>query len=201
MHSRHFGFALTALTVALTLQSGSLLAQLPQPATGKDPLLGVWKINVKKSRYERGGPDKPAGTANPELFWTFTPEKDGTVRMSVYPKGLAPMPGRSYVFKWDGKEYMDPQGPGMHESVIFWRGERNLLTRLVLHYASDEDRAAHKNPKRQEWVSYALSADGKTLAINSWDEATPEYTNRQIFDLTSTPLPSDAGWPKTLGSR
>jgi hypothetical protein len=178
------------VVMLLVLAAGSrTYGQLPQPIAGKDPLIGVWKLNVEKSRYERGGPGRPAPAANPLLVWTYTPEPGGALRMSVYAKGLDNPVTRSYVFKWDGKEYPDPQGPGRHESVIFWRMDPKMLTRLVLEYASDEDRAAHRNPKRQEWVSWSLSEDGKTLAINAWDPARPEYTNRQIFDRASDQPP------------
>jgi hypothetical protein len=180
----------SGILLALTVGSRSVHGQLPQPVSGKDPLIGVWKLNVEKSRYERGGPGRPAPVANPLLVWTYTPEPGGALRMSVYAKGLENPVTRSYVFKWDGKEYPDPQGPGRHESVIFWRMDPKMLTRLVLEYASDEDRGAHRNPKRQEWVSWSLSEDGKTLAINAWDPARPEYTNRQIFDRVSDQPPS-----------
>jgi hypothetical protein len=179
--------AAAAAAVLLSLAT-TASAQLPQPISGKDPLIGVWKLNVQKSRYERGGPDKPGPAANPQLVWTYGAENGG-LRMSVYTMGLAPTPARSFTFKWDGKEHMDPQGPGKHESVIYWRMDPKMLTRLVLEYASDEDRAAHRNPKRQEWVSWCVSEDGKTLAVNAWDPKTPEYTNRQILDRVSDEVP------------
>lgn len=173
------------IAIALMTVSGPAQAQLPQRVADTDPLIGVWKLNVEKSRYERRGPTVPPPPANPLLVWTYTPEKDGAIRMSVYAKGPENPVTRFFIFKWDGKEYMDPQGQGRHESVIYWRMDPKMLTRLVLEYASDEDRAAHRNPKRQEWVSWSISEDGKTLAVNAWDPATPEYTNRQIFDRVS----------------
>jgi hypothetical protein len=188
--TRQLRFAAAGLAALLLVGNGQLLAQLPQPLTGKDPLIGVWKLNVEKSRYERGGPSVPAPAANPLLVWTYNQEKDGALRMSVYAKGLEAPVTRSFVFKWDGKEYPDPQGPDRHESVIYWRMDPKMLTRLVLVYKSDEDRAAHRNPVRQEWVSWSLSEDGKTLAINAWSPATPEYTNRQIFDRVSDQPPT-----------
>jgi hypothetical protein len=186
---RRFGLAAGALATAISLESSQPSAQLPQPIAGKDPLIGVWKLNVAKSRYERGGPGKPAPAANPKLTWTYNAERGG-IRMSVYAMGLEQPVTRSYVLNWDGKEYMDPQGPGRHESVIFWRMDPKMLTRLVLEYKSDEDRAAHRNPVRQEWVSWCVSEDNKTLAINAWDPKTPEYTNRQIFDRVSDQPPA-----------
>src|SRR5271154_3180894 len=106
--------ALFAATLAMvfTLESGHVLAQLPEKVVpGNDPLVGVWKIDVQKSHYERGGPSRPGNPPNALLVWTYTAEKDG-IRMSVYPMGLAPQPARSYFLKWDGNEYPDPQGPG-----------------------------------------------------------------------------------------
>lgn len=181
-NAHRLGFAAVLFVAVFFLQSGHALAQLPQKVVaGNDPLVGVWKLNVQKSHYERGGPSRPGNPPNALLVWTYKVEKGG-VRMSVYPMGMAPQPARSFLLKWDNKEYPDPQGPGRHESVIYWRMDAKMLTRLVLAYKSDEDRADHRNPKRQEWVSWCVSEDGKTLAVNAWDPATPEYTNRQIFD-------------------
>ncbi len=179
-YGRHF--ALIAIVFALA--SSHAQAQAPQKVEGgPDPLIGVWKLNLPASRYERSG--KPGTTPPATLTWTYTAEKDG-LRMSVYPNGLAPQPARLYFFKWDGQEYPDPQGPTLHESVIFWRMDRHMLTRLVLGYASDEDRAAKRNPRRVEWVAWSLSEDEKTLAITAWTPTTPQWQNVQIFDRVSS---------------
>jgi hypothetical protein len=187
-YTRRITLAVVAMTVALSLEGRHLFAQAPQPVEGgKDPLVGVWKINLPASRYDRTG--KPGPKPPETLTWTYTAEKDG-LRMSVYPQGLAPQPARSYFFKWDGKEHPDPQGPGLHESVIFWRMDRRMLTRLVLGYASDEDRAARRNPKRVEWVAWSLSEDEKTLAITAWTPTTPQWQNVQIFDRVAGTVPA-----------
>ena len=186
MHRYGRRFALTAVVVALAGIHAA--GQAPQKVEGtQDPLIGVWKINLPASRYERSG--KPGPTPAATLTWTYTPEKDG-LRMSVYPQGLAPQPARSYFFKWDGQEHPDPQGPNLHESVIFWRMDRRMLTRLVLGYASDEDRAAKRNPRRVEWVAWTVSEDDKTLAITSWTPTTPQWQNVQIFDRVSSTVPA-----------
>jgi hypothetical protein len=185
MSSYGRGFAVMAI---LALVTGQVQAQAPQKVEGtQDPLIGVWKVNLPASRYERSG--KPGPTPAATLTWTYVAEKDG-LRMSVYPNGLAPQPARSYFFKWDGQEYPDPQGPNLHESVIFWRMDRRMLTRLVLGYASDEDRAAKRNPKRVEWVAWTVSEDDKTLAITSWTPTTPQWQNVQIFDRVSSTVPA-----------
>lgn len=189
MHRYAHGIGVAAITVAaaLSFQTPRAFAQAPQQVEGgKDPLIGMWKINLPASRYERAG--KPGPTPPATLTWTYTAEKDG-LRMSVYPNGLAPQPARSYFFKWDGKEYPDPQGLNLHESVIFWRMDRRMLTRLVLGYLSDEDRAAKRNPRRVEWVAWSLSEDEKTLAITAWTPTTPQWQNVQIFDRVSDTVP------------
>jgi hypothetical protein len=169
----------TAPLVALAIVMACADTTSGQESASKEPLIGTWKINLAKSSYMRSG--KPGPTPADTLTWTYTAEKDG-LRMSVYPMGLAPSPARSYFFKWDGKEYPDPQGPGRHETVVFWRMHPNMLTRVVRQYPSDEDRAAGRNAKFLEWVSWAVSPDGKTLAITAWDPEHPEWHNLQVFD-------------------
>ena len=94
--------------------------------------------------------------------------------MSVFDDGA---PGgtaaaRAYFARFDGKEYPDPHGPGKGEIAIHWRLSPYLIVRL----------AVKRTEPPTEYATYAVSSDGNVLTTTSWDPATPEYHNVQVYE-------------------
>jgi hypothetical protein len=162
-------FALVAVLITLPLLQG-LGMGAQEDVKSKLPLLGAWIFNPQKSSFNRG--DHPGNSLNPpkQAKWTFEIENGG-IRQKIYERPDSPAPLVSSFYKFDGKEYPDPHGPGRGEVVIPW---------LVNPYT--QIRHVYTKEKTTEWSIYAVSADGKTLTVTAWNEPRPDARNIQVFD-------------------
>jgi hypothetical protein len=156
-------FVAVVLTMALCLT----LRTSAQDAASSDPVVGTWKLDLAKSVMNRAG-GAPAHPTRPATR-IFAVEGDG-YRMSVLDDGAGGA-ARAYFARFDGKEYPDPHGPGKGEIAIHWRLSPYLIVRLV-----------KMNGMPTEYATYAVSADGNVLTTTSWDPATPEYHNVQVYE-------------------
>jgi hypothetical protein len=76
---------------------------------------------------------------------------------------------------WDGRPWADPYGPAfVGQLVQHWRLDRCMIVRLVLDNVTPAERL--------EWMTYAISTDGRTLAATSWDHAIPERHDLLVFN-------------------
>jgi hypothetical protein len=157
--------ALVAIVLAVACMA---VCAFGQDTAMTDPVVGTWKLDLDKSVMNRDGgapihPKKPATRV-------FAVEGDG-YRMSVFDDGAGAASARAYFARFDGKEYPDPHGPGRGEVAIHWKLSPYLIVRLV-----------KTNGKPTEYATYAVSADGNVLTTTSWDPATPEYHNVQVYE-------------------
>ena len=165
MRTHSVRIALAAVVLAMAL-SGMTPRTFAQDTTSSDPVVGTWKLDLDKSVMNRAGgapvhPTRPATRV-------FAVEGDG-YRMSV--SGDGGTAARAYFARFDGKEYPDPHGPGKDEVAIHWRLNPYLVVRLV-----------KMNGTPTEYATYAVSSDGNVLTTTSWDPATPEYHNVQVYE-------------------
>jgi len=153
-----------------------------------DPVNGVWWVDRSKgylnrraasgttTSIKRYGKCAPQGKG--ELGkWVFTPEGQG-VRLQHFTGNGPDSPDAALVdffSTWDGRPWADPYGPAfLGQLVQHWRLGPHMIVRLVLDNVVPAERL--------EWMTYAISTDGRTLAVTSWDHATPERHDLLVFN-------------------
>ncbi len=166
MRTGSFRIALVAVFLAVLL-SWSTPRTFGQDANSGDPIVGAWKLDLVKSVRNRAGGEPVHPTRQATRI--FAVEGDG-YRMSAFNDDAAAS-ARAYFARFDGKEYPDPHGPGRGEVAIHWRLSLYLIVRLV-----------KMNGTPTEYATYAVSSDGNVLTTTSWDPATPEYHNIQVYE-------------------
>jgi hypothetical protein len=163
--------------VALWGVAASSLAAAAQAATNLSAFAGKWQINLQKTKMGREGPNGKNLARDPTFTWIFTPEGKG-LRMDVYEKYPQPAPTRTMTLTADAVEHgcrsaacLSTGGNGKEQSYRYWQMDDHMLARLF-----------YTKGKVDEYSTYAVSTDGKTLSIVSWSAATPEWQNIQVFD-------------------
>jgi len=166
MRKRALGIGLiaVALLTAIAFETPRIFGQ---DADSKDPIVGTWKMNLAKSSSI--GADGAIVHPTRPATRIVAVEGDG-YRMTTF-DDANPAAARSYFFRSDGKEYPDPHGPGNGEVAIHWRLSPYLMVRLV-----------KMNGMPTEYATYAISSDGNVLTTTSWEPATPEYHNVQVYE-------------------
>ena len=166
MRTRSSRIALAAVVLAMALPC-VVVRSFGQDAKSNDPLLGAWKLDPEKSVMNRegGAPVHPTRS----VTRVIAVEGDGYRMNANAAGGAAPTGG--YFARFDGKEYPDPHGPGTGEVAIHWRLNPYLMVRLV-----------KTNGMPTEYATYAVSSDGNVLTTTSWEPATPEYHNVQVYE-------------------
>jgi hypothetical protein len=153
-----------------------------------DPVMGEWRADRSK-----GYLDQTAAATTTALIkrygtraqhgkgelgkWMFTPEGQG-VRLQYF-VDTGPDSSESaladFFSTWDGRPWADPYGPAfVGQLVQHWRLDRCMIVRLVLDNVTPAERL--------EWMTYAISTDGRTLAATSWDHAIPERHDLLVFN-------------------
>ncbi len=150
----------------------------------QDPIMGTWRADPSRSRCAEsdGTAERKRYGARPpkngELRqWRFMPEGQG-VRLQHFTDRDTDAAGPALVdffSTWDGRPWADPHGPAfLGELVQHWYVDPRLIIRLVLDNVAP--------PERLEWSAYAVSADGRTLAVTSWGHVSPEVRALHAFD-------------------
>ena len=123
------------------------------------------------------GPNGANLVREPTFTWVFSAQGAG-LRMEVYQKYPQPEPTRSFDVITDTKQRpclsktcLSTGGDPKSQSYAYWQMDSHLLARLF--YVKNEV---------DEYSTYAVSTDGKTLTIISWNPSKPEYQNIQVFD-------------------
>jgi hypothetical protein len=158
------GLMAVALLMAISFEAPRMFGQ---GADSKDPFIGTWKLNLAKSSSV--GPDGALVRPTRPATRVVAVEGDG-YRMATS-DDANPAAARSYFFRSDGKEYPDPHGPGKGEMASHWRPSPYMMVRLV-----------KTNGMPTEYATYAVSSDGNVLTTTSWEPATPEYHNVQVYE-------------------
>lgn len=149
-----------------------------------DPVMGVWWADRSKGYLDRSAATsiKRYGACAPHRKgefgkWVFTPEGQG-VRLQHFTGNGPDSPDAALIdffSTWDGRPWADPYGPAfLGQLVQHWRLDPCLTVRLVLDNVAPAERL--------EWTTYAISTDGRTLAVTSWDHATPERHDLLVFN-------------------
>jgi len=147
-----------------------------------DPVIGVWWADRSKGSLEGATPPiKRYGACAPrrdELGkWVFTPEGQG-VRLQHFTGNGPDSPDAALIdffSTWDGRPWADPNGPAfLGQLVQHWRLSARMVVRLVLDNVVPAERL--------EWTTYAISTDGRTLAVTSWNNAAPERHDLLVFE-------------------
>jgi hypothetical protein len=152
-----------------TLIIGTLLAvgagTVASAADAPDPIVGTWKLNVDKSKYDPGpGPKSQTRT--------YAQTADG---IALTFKGVSsdgtPMTGES-TFKYDGKDYPITGSPD-YDTLTLKRVNANTVK-------SSQKLAG----KVVGTTVRTVSADGKTMTLTSkgTDSKGVKFNNKGVFD-------------------
>jgi hypothetical protein len=164
--------------VALLGGAASGPAAAAQAASDLSAFAGKWQINLQKTRMGREGPNGRNIARDPTFTWIFAPEGQG-LRMDVYEKYPQPAPTRTMTLTADAIEHgcrsagscLTTGGSGKDQTYRYWQMDEHMLARLF-----------YVKGKVDEYSTYAVSTDGRTLSIVSWSPGTPEWQNIQVFD-------------------
>lgn len=96
-------------------------AQAPAPSV-QGPWLGVWKLNVERSRYHSGAP--PAGTNRTYVMRAVRPDTFDIIIDSTSPAGVQTMHMETRGARFDGKEYHEVGNPVADTNRFRITGER-----------------------------------------------------------------------------
>jgi len=154
------------------------VAAAAQATADLSAFAGKWRINLEKTKMGREGPNGKNLARDPTFTWIFTPEGKG-LRMDVYEKYPQAAPTRTMTLTTDASEHgcrsagscLTTGGNGKDQTYRYWQMDEHMLARLF-----------YVKGKVDEYSTYAVSSDGKTLSIVSWSPATPEWHNVQVFD-------------------
>jgi hypothetical protein len=138
---------LGATLLCATLVAGIVRADTAAPSA-HGPWLGIWKLNVEKSRFQTNKP--PAGTQRTYAMTAAGPDSFDIVIDSKTPEGAQTMHMLLKGGKFDGKDYEEIGNPF---------ADRNRFTLINDHSYSFVET---KNGKEVITISVEISADGKT---------------------------------------
>lgn len=134
-----------------------------------EPLIGTWKLNLSKSKYDPGPP--PQSSLN--KYESAPSGQDGIVLTvdSVNARGERSQ-GQPSTYLFDGKEYA-VTGQAAYDAVIQKRVDRHTTLRMQM-----------KAGKLVNFLWRAVSPDGKTMTLKQIgiDEQGKPYSNIQIYD-------------------
>jgi hypothetical protein len=167
-----------ALAIVFSLGLGaSALAANAQPKLDLSAFAGKWQVNLANTKMGRMGPNGKNIVRNPTFTWVFTPDSKG-LQMDVYTEYPQPAPTRTMTVITDGKARpclsktcLTTGGDPKLQTYAYWQMDSLMLARLF--YTKGEV---------EEYSTYAVSSDGKILTIISWNPATPQWQNIQVFD-------------------
>lgn len=168
----------------------SLVASTEPIPSADEPLLGEWLETDKAADTQR---------------WVWTAEGEG-VRHQQFAGVSAEGPMVECYATWDGRPWADPDGPALIGQLVqTWRVAPGLIIRLVLDNVAP--------PERLRWETFAVSADGETLATAAWPVDAPDRRQVRRFTKsgkatpreprparTSVPSPAVAGDEPLIGS-
>jgi hypothetical protein len=137
---RRLGVSTLLAGLALWVNPGGALAQ------GADPLLGTWKMNPAKSRYD-------PGPAPRSVTVTFAPAGDGVKVTADEVDADGKARQTEYTVKYDGKDY-PIKGAANADTVAVKRIDANTT-----------ERTDKKGGKVVATFQRKVSTDGKTLTV------------------------------------
>lgn len=139
--------AFAQLLVLATLMSLILWAHgNPASAQAADPVIGMWKLDVAKSKYSPGPPPR-------SLTLKFDPAGDGVKLTSDGVGAEGQGTHTEYTAKYDGKDY-PLTGSALADTVSLKRLDANTA-----------ERTDKKGGKVVQTLTRKVSSDGKTMMV------------------------------------
>ena len=168
-HGRHrvrSGLIAVALAGAVIVLQPSAAAAQARNSQANDPLIGTWQLDVTKSSFTGA----PAGAAPFRREMTFESVANGIKHTTVTRDALGGANPSEYTVKFDGKDY-----PAPADSAL----DTNSIRRID---ANTIERTGKIKGQVIETVTYAVSADGKTLTVTQKGSINGiDYGSVQVF--------------------
>jgi hypothetical protein len=159
MRNAYFKAALAALTLSVACLAPAAQAQ------SKDPVIGTWKINAEKSKYDPGRPPK-------SLVTKFEPAGKGVKNTTEFVNAEGKAFTITYTAEYDGKDVPLAGSPTANAVAI-----KKLKDGSV-------ERVDKKDGMVTSTMVRRVSKDGKTLTVTQKGtnpQGTP-INNVMIFD-------------------
>jgi hypothetical protein len=169
-----------ALMTGLLLSASSIPAKA-QSASDLSAFLGRWQNNPAKTTLNRYGPNGKNTPRADTYTFVFKPDGPG-LRLDVFTEYPQPTPAKTVEILVDGRPHpclgaciatgtpVDPH-PAKLQTYVYTQIDPHLVVRLT-----------YVNGRIEEYLTYAISSDGKTLTQINWSPDTPSWQNVQVFD-------------------
>ena len=140
-------------------------ALLAAAAWGADPLIGTWKLNLDKSKFDPGPPPKSSTV-------TYTADGEFLVSKSEGVNAKGEQVGSSSRFKRDGQDY----------AITGSRTSDTVAAKRIDDYTTDF--TFKKGGKAVSTGRLAISQDGKTATYRSkgTNLEGKKFDNRTVYD-------------------
>jgi hypothetical protein len=153
-------------------------AQSVTPKYELSAFVGQWKINLEKTRMERFGPTAKNLPRTPTRTFIFKPDGQN-LQHSIYAQYPQPKPDRTLIVAPDGKHHpcedpvscLSTGGQSKEQSFVYQQIDSHVMLRIF-----------YVKGKIDEYSTYAVSTDGKTVTVITWSPETPHWQNIQVFD-------------------
>ena len=174
--SVNFRIGRAALGAALALAASAPVAA--QGTGGLSPFVGVWKVNLARSRMGRGGPGAQEQARAESFTWVYK-AKGANLGWEIYHEYPLPKPSKAMTVIPDGKwrpcemdeTCLSRPGDPKEQSYAFWRMTPYAFTRVF-----------RVKGVPVEYNVYAAAPDGKTFTTTVWSPETPQYQTVMVFE-------------------
>ena len=166
---------LIAVSVVLAICSAAVLAQVPSP--GKNPILGMWKLNLEMSKFTSGPPPKSQTRQ-------YTEREGGFIVASIWKINAQGNPTFTQtVSKYDGKEYDQYNQTTLATFQASGTKTGNTQSFKVID-AYTVDITNKQDGRIASTVTRTVSPDGKTMTtvVKGTNAQGKSYTDTLVFD-------------------
>jgi hypothetical protein len=160
------------IAIALILAEARAHAQSPNDLSA---FVGRWQINAAKSRLMKYGPNGKNELKSATYTFVFTPEGPG-LTLNAYNEYPQSAPSRSIAVLLDRKPRLCigicvVSGVRPGQTYTFFPIDSHFIARTTI-----------VNGKTIEFLTYAVSTDGKTLTMITSSADTPEWQSSYVFE-------------------
>ena len=174
--------SLNSKTLCVALMTGLALgATAPakaQAPVGLSPFVGVWRVNLEKSRMGRAGPGGETQARAETFTWVYR-SKGANLAWDIYHEYPQEKPSKSMTVIPDGRyrpcemdeSCLSRPGDPKEQSYAFWQMTPYTFARVF-----------QVKGKPVEYNVYAAAPDGKSFTTTVWSPETPQWQTVMVFE-------------------
>ncbi|HYR45198.1 MAG TPA: hypothetical protein VER98_19350 [Terriglobia bacterium] len=160
--------------ILFSIACAGLLAQTP---AGKNPIIGTWRLNLEKSKFESGSPPK-------QQTRQYSQRRDGLIVANIWSTNAQGNPSFTQtVSKYDGKEYGQYNQTTL-ETFQATGTQTGNTQAFVMVDAYTVDITNKVDGRVATTSRRTVSEDGKTMThvVKGTNAQDKPYTNVLVFD-------------------